>query len=318
MEKILFLEGKFREKIWGGKRLREIYSYDIPSDNTGEYWAISDMGDMSSIITNGEFKGKSLEEVYEKHKELFGNPKEATLPLLVKIIDANNDLSIQVHPDDAMARELEDSRGKTECWYILNEEPASIIYGLKVEDKNEAIRLIDERKWDELLREVPAKKGDFFFVEAGTVHAIKKGSLILEIQQASDITYRLYDYDRKDDDGKLRDLHLEESKKAIKINENKEKIKEFEREGLKGRILSQNEYFEVYEYKIEGISEFIKENPYRLYSVVGGSGEITIEDRSYEIKKGDFFILTYAVKKFEIKGEISLIESYIVEDKTFS
>lgn len=318
MEKILFLKGKFREKIWGGKKLREIYSYDIPSDKTGEYWAISDMGDMSSIITNGEFKGKSLEEVYQKHKDLFGNPKDVTLPLLVKIIDANNDLSIQVHPDDAMARELEDSRGKTECWYILNEEPASIIYGLKVEDKNEAIRLIDERKWDELLREVPAKKGDFFFVEAGTVHAIKKGSLILEIQQASDITYRLYDYDRKDDDGKLRDLHLEESKKAIKINENKEKIKEFEREGLKGRILSQNEYFEVYEYKIEGISEFIKENPYRLYSVIDGRGEIIINDKSYELKKGDFFILTDAVKKFEIKGEISLIESYTVEHKTFS
>lgn len=318
MEKILFLEGKFREKIWGGKRLREIYSYDIPSDKTGEYWAISDMGDMSSIITNGEFKGKSLEEVYQKHKDLFGNPKEATLPLLVKIIDANNDLSIQVHPDDVMARELEDSRGKTECWYILNEEPASIIYGLKVDDKNEAIKLIDERKWGELLREVPAKKGDFFFVEAGTVHAIKKGSLILEIQQASDITYRLYDYDRKDDNGKLRDLHLEESKKAIKINENKEKIKEFEREGLKGKILTQNEYFEVYEYKIEGISKFIKENPYSLYSVVGGSGELIIEDNSYEIKRGDFFILTDAVKKFELKGEISLIESYTVEDKTFS
>lgn len=318
MEKILFLEGKFREKIWGGKRLREIYSYDIPSDKTGEYWAISDMGDMSSVITNGEFKRKSLEEVYQKHKDLFGNPKEATFPLLVKIIDANTDLSIQVHPDDVMAKELENSRGKTECWYILNEEPASIIYGLKVDDKNEAIKLIDERKWDELLREVPARKGDFFFVEAGTVHAIKKGSLILEIQQASDITYRLYDYDRKDDNGKLRDLHLEESKKAIKINENKEEIEEFEREGLNGRILTRNKYFEVYEYKISGRSEFEKERPYLLYSVVDGSGELTIEDKSYEIKKGDFFILTDAVKKFELKGEISLIESYTVGDKTFS
>lgn len=309
MEKILFLEGKFREKIWGGKRLREIYSYDIPSDKTGEYWAISDMGDMSSVITNGEFKGKSLEEVYQKHKDLFGNPKEATFPLLVKIIDANTDLSIQVHPDDVMAKELENSRGKTECWYILNEDPASIIYGLKVADKKEAIRLIDERKWDELLREVPARKGDFFFVEAGTVHAIKKGSLILEIQQASDITYRLYDYDRKDDDGKLRNLHLEESKKAIKINKNKEKIEEFEREGLKGRILTRNKYFEVYEYKIEGISEFEREKPYLLYSVVDGSGEIIIEDKSYEIEKGDFFILTNDVKKFDFKGDLSLVEA---------
>lgn len=312
MEKILFLEGKFREKIWGGKRLREIYSYDIPSDKTGEYWAISDMGDMSSVITNGEFKGKSLEEVYQNNKDLFGNPKEATFPLLVKIIDANTDLSIQVHPDDVMAKELEDSRGKTECWYILNEEPASIIYGLKVDDKNEAIRLIDERKWDALLREVPAKKGDFFFVEAGTVHAIKKGSLILEIQQASDITYRLYDYDRKDDNGKLRDLHLEESKKAIKIYKNKEKIEEFEREGLKGRILTRNKYFEVYEYKIEGISEFEREKPYLLYSVVDGSGEIIIEDKSYEIEKGDFFILTNDVKKFDFKGDLSLVEASTV------
>lgn len=314
MEKILFLEGKFREKIWGGKRLREIYSYDIPSDKTGEYWAISDMGDMSSVITNGEFKGKSLEEVYQKHKDLFGNPKEATFPLLVKIIDANTDLSIQVHPDDVMAKELEDSRGKTECWYILNEDPASIIYGLKVADKKEAIRLINERKWDELLREVPARKGDFFFVEAGTVHAIKKGSLILEIQQASDITYRLYDYDRKDDDGKLRDLHLEESKKAIKINKNKEKIEEFEREGLKGRILTRNKYFEVYEYKIEGISEFEREKPYLLYSVVDGSGEIIIEDKSYEIEKGDFFILTNDVKKFDFKGDLSLVEASTVSE----
>lgn len=312
MEKILFLEGKFIEKIWGGKRLREIYSYDIPSDKTGEYWAISDMGDMSSVITNGEFKGKSLEEVYQNNKDLFGNPKEATFPLLVKIIDANTDLSIQVHPDDVMAKELEDSRGKTECWYILNEEPASIIYGLKVDDKNEAIRLIDERKWDALLREVPAKKGDFFFVEAGTVHAIKKGSLILEIQQASDITYRLYDYDRKDDNGKLRDLHLEESKKAIKIYKNKEKIEEFEREGLKGRILTRNKYFEVYEYKIEGISEFEREKPYLLYSVVDGSGEIIIEDKSYEIEKGDFFILTNDVKKFDFKGDLSLVEASTV------
>lgn len=314
MEKILFLEGKFREKIWGGKRLREIYSYDIPSDKTGEYWAISDMGDMSSVITNGEFKGKSLEEVYQKHKDLFGNPKEATFPLLVKIIDANTDLSIQVHPDDVMAKELENSRGKTECWYILNEEPASIIYGLKVADKKEAIRLIDERKWDELLREVPARKGDFFFVEAGTVHAIKKGSLILEIQQASDITYRLYDYDRKDDDGKLRNLHLEESKKAIKINKNKEKIEEFERDGLKGRILTRNKYFEVYEYKIVGISEFEKEKPYLLYSVVDGSGEIIIEDKSYEIEKGDFFILTNDVKKFDFKGDLSLVEASTVSE----
>ena len=314
MEKILFLKGDFSEKIWGGSRLKTEYGYDIPSDKTGEYWAISGMSGRSSVITNGIYEGESLRNLYQNHRELFGNPKEENFPLLVKIIDAADDLSIQVHPDDEMGKRLENSKGKTECWYILNEEPASIIYGLKVEDKNEAIKLIDERKWEELLREVPAKKGDFFFVEAGTVHAIKKGSLILEIQQASDITYRLYDYDRKDDDGKLRDLHLEESKKAIKINKNKERIEEFEREGLKGRILTRNKYFEVYEYKIEGISEFEKEKPYLLYSVVDGSGEIIIEDRSYDIEKGDFFILTNDVKKFDFKGDISLVEASTVSE----
>ncbi|WP_276881690.1 mannose-6-phosphate isomerase, class I [Anaerococcus tetradius] len=308
MEKILFLEGKFREKIWGGSKLRQFY--EIPSDKTGEYWAISAMGDMSSVIKNGKFKGESLEEVYKNHKELFGNPKEETFPLLVKIIDANDDLSIQVHPDDEMAQRLENSRGKTECWYILNEKAASIIYGLKTRDKNQAIKLIDERRWRDLLREVPTKKGDFFFVKAGTVHAIKKGSLILEIQQASDLTYRLYDYDRTDKDGLLRELHLDKAKEAIKINENDTEIKSFSQANMRGRILTENEYFSVLEYKLRGKNKFIKDKPYSLFSLVDGKGEIYIDGRFYGIKKGDFFILSKFCDKFEIKGELSLIESY--------
>lgn len=135
MEKILFLKGDFSEKIWGGSRLKTEYGYDIPSDKTGEYWAISGMSGRSSVITNGSFKGESLRNLYKNHRELFGNPKEENFPLLVKIIDAADDLSIQVHPDDEMGKRLENSKGKTECWYILNEEPASIIYGLKVDDK---------------------------------------------------------------------------------------------------------------------------------------------------------------------------------------
>ena len=217
MEKILFLKGDFSEKIWGGSRLKTEYGYDIPSDKTGEYWAISGMEERPSVITNGIYEGESLRNLYQNNRELFGNSKEENFPLLVKIIDAADDLSIQVHPDDEMGKRLENSKGKTECWYILNEEPASIIYGLNVDKKEEAIKLIDERKWDELLKEKPTKKGDFFFVRAGTVHAIKKGSLILEIQQASDVTYRLYDYDRIDKNGNLRDLHLEKAKSAMLV-----------------------------------------------------------------------------------------------------
>lgn len=314
MDKILFLEGKFSEKIWGGARLKTEYGYNIPSDRTGEYWAISGMEGESSIIINGDFKGKSLREVYKSQPNLFGNSKEKDFPLLVKIIDAADDLSIQVHPDDEMGARLENSKGKTECWYILNEKPASIIYGLKVDSKEEAIKLIDERKWDELLKEVPTKKGDFFFVRAGTVHAIKKDSLILEIQQASDITYRLYDYDRKDADGNLRDLHLEKSKEAIKINKDQDQIQNFSGPGFEGKILTSNEYFEVREFKINNQAEFTRQRPYLLESVVDGSGEIEIDGKAYPIKKGDFFLMTNHAKDYKITGKLTIVEANPVQN----
>ena len=175
MTEILFLEGKFSEKIWGGSRLKTEYDLEIPSEKTGEYWAISAMDGASSIIKNGKYQGSSLKDLYKNQPELFADPKDDEFPLLVKIIDAKDDLSIQVHPDDHMASRLEKSKGKTECWYILNKNPSSIIFGLNVDNKEEAIKLINERKWNELLREVPSQKGDFFFVRAGRVHAIKKG-----------------------------------------------------------------------------------------------------------------------------------------------
>lgn len=313
MDKILFLEGQFSEKIWGGSKLREIYGLPIPSDKTGEYWAISGMEGQSSTITNGSFEDKTLREVYKNNKELFGNPKDEEFPLLVKIIDAADDLSIQVHPDDKMAAKLENSKGKTECWYILNENPASIIFGLNVENKEESMKLIDERKWNELLREVPTKKGDFFFVRAGTVHAIKKDSLILEIQQASDITYRLYDYDRKDDKGNLRELHLEKSKEAIKILPEENEIKEIKNQGYLEKILTTNEYFEVRGFEIEKEAAFKREKPYLLESVVEGKGEIIIENETYPIKKGDFFILTSFANEYKFKGSLTIVESNPVE-----
>lgn len=313
MEKILFLEGKFSEKIWGGSRLKTEYAYPIPSDKTGEYWAISGMEGASSVVTNGDFKGESLRDIYRNHKDLFANSKEENFPLLVKIIDAADDLSIQVHPDDGMAARLENSKGKTECWYILNEEDASIVFGLKVKSKEEAIKLIDERKWTDLLREVPTQKGDFFFVRAGTVHAIKKDSLILEIQQASDITYRLYDYDRKDADGNLRQLHLEKSKEAIKIIKEEGQIQKISQQGYEERILTENEYFEVREFKFTTEGVFKRAKPYLLESVIEGAGEIEIDGEVYPLKKGDFFIITNFAKDYKITGKLTIIEANPME-----
>lgn len=305
MEKILFLKGEFVEKIWGGERLKKEFPYQFESENIGEYWAISAMKEFPSEILNGKYKGENLENLYQNHEELFGNETKEKFPLLIKLIDANDDLSIQVHPDDEMAKK-ENSYGKSECWYILNENQAKIIYGLKTKDKKEALDLIDKEKWEDLLKEEDAKKGDFFKVPAGMIHAIKKGSLILEIQQASDITYRLYDYDRKDKNGNKRQLHLEKSKKAIKCL-NIEKIHENLKE--KTQILYDNEYFTVKKINVEKEISLKRKAPYILESVIKGEGEIIIDGENYTIKKGDFFILTNYAKNYTFQGNLEIVES---------
>ena len=309
MQKVLILEGKFLEKIWGGQRLKSEFAYPIEGENIGEYWAISAMESYPSIVTNGKLKGENLKDIYKNHRELFGNLPEKEFPLLVKIIDAKDDLSIQVHPDDQMAAKIENSLGKSECWYILNENESSIIYGINAKNKDQAIKLIDEEKWDELLKEVKVKKDDFFYVPAGTVHAIKKGCLILEIQQASDLTYRLYDYDRIDKNGKKRELHLEKSKEAIKINEleNKKEIEKFET--YQKTDLTANEFFQVRKYQIKSKTKLKRENPYLLEAVIEGSGRLIVDDEIYPIKKGDFFILTNEVDDYYFDGDVTVVES---------
>ena len=314
MQKVLMLEGKFVDKIWGGERLREDFAYDIESDSVGEYWAVSAMEEFPSLIINGELAGENLIEVYKNEKELFGDSKEATFPLLVKIIDAKEDLSIQVHPDDEMGKRVENSLGKTECWYILNDNESSIIYGLNAKDKDEAVKLINERKWEEVLKEVPAKNGDFFFVPAGTVHAIKKGCLILEIQQASDVTYRLYDYDRKDKDGNLRDLHIEKSIEAIKLNDIDNKTETSVDGDLRLTKLTDNEFFQVRKYEIEGNKSFNRDSDYLIEAIIDGAGELIVDGETYQIKKGDFFILTNLVSSYEFAGDLTIVESNVVNN----
>lgn len=305
------LEGKFQEKIWGGDRLKTEFGFEIDSPNVGEYWAISAMDQASSVVINGNLAGHSLDEVYKNHKDLFGENPSEKFPLLIKIIDATEDLSIQVHPDDKMAGELENGVGKTECWYVLNEEDASIIYGLEADSKEAATSMIEEARWDELLREVPARKGDFFFVPAGTVHAIKAGCLILEIQQASDITYRLYDYNRPDKDGKLRELHIDKSIEAMKLSEvdNEQTYEEYETYKL--TRLTKNNFFEVNKFEITGLSTFEREKPYLLMSVVEGEGTLTVDGESYGIGKGNFFILTSAVTSYQIDGKLTVVEASV-------
>ena len=207
MKEPLFLEPVFQERIWGGTALRDQFNYEIPSDLTGECWAISAHPNGPSIVKNGEFAGRTLIELWKDHPELFGEQSSPVFPLLTKILDANTDLSVQVHPDDAYANEHENGElGKTECWYIIDcAEDAEIIYGHTAMTKEEFVERVENNEWNELLRSVKIKPGDFFYVPSGTIHALGKGTVVLETQQSSDTTYRLYDYDRKDQDGNLRE-----------------------------------------------------------------------------------------------------------------
>ncbi|SET15173.1 mannose-6-phosphate isomerase, type 1 [[Clostridium] aminophilum] len=247
---LLFMKPFLKEVLWGGTALRDRFGYDIPSEHTGEAWVISGHPAGPSVVADGEYAGMTLAELWREHGELFGRDKaeaqweqeelsgqaasklrcerrklsgqdtanrsDDTFPLLVKLIDARDDLSIQVHPDDDYAREHENgSRGKAECWYVVEcGEDADIIIGHHAQSKEELKRMIAEKRWSDLLCVRPVKKGDFFYIPSGTVHAIRKGTILLEVQQSCDLTYRLYDYDRMQN-GKPRELHLEKAEDVI-------------------------------------------------------------------------------------------------------
>ena len=308
----LFLKGVFQEKIWGGTKLRDEYGYDIPSETTGELWAISAHPNGPAMVINGEYAEKTLAELWDEHRKLFGNQAGDVFPLLTKIIDAQNDLSVQVHPDDAYGLANEGELGKTECWYVLSADPgAEIIFGHNAETKEEFRNDIENGEWDDLLRSVEVKAGDFFYVPSGTVHAIGRGVMVLETQQASDTTYRLYDYDRRDDAGNLRDLHIEQSIDVTTIPHQDKQPKPMVKKEDNGTITTfvSNEFFTVFDWKINGLVPFKSEALYTLASVLDGNGELTVDGKIYPIKKGDHFILPHEITEWTLDGEMQLMVS---------
>ncbi|WP_130805919.1 mannose-6-phosphate isomerase, class I [Senegalia massiliensis] len=309
MSDILFLDSVFKEKIWGGNKLKEYFNYDIPSNNTGEYWAVSAHSNGDSIVKNGEYEGESLSWIWENKRELFGNIKGNEFPLLTKIIDANRDLSVQVHPNDKYAKEHENSLGKTECWYIIDcDQDSEFVLGHNANTKEEMRQIIDEGNWDRLLRRVKIKPGDFFYIPAGTVHAIGSGTMILETQQSSDITYRLYDYDRLQD-GKPRELHIEKSIDVTKIPhedaKNNPTIEKINNNVIKNLI--ETEYFSVYKLDIKSNLKMNQDKPFIIMSVLKGKGNID----GISIEKGDHFIIPYNYGEFILDGDMEIIYSYV-------
>lgn len=310
MEDVIFLSPVFKQNIWGGERLKTDFGYDIPGNPTGECWGISAHPNGDCKIINSVYKGHTLSWLWTSHHELFGDCQSSVFPLLVKIIDAKDDLSIQVHPDNDYARVHENGAlGKTECWYILDcDLDATIIIGHHAASKEELKDDITHCEWKKLLREIPIRKGDFFQIEPGTVHAIKAGTLILETQQDSDITYRLYDYDRLQN-GKPRTLHIRQSIDVIKcpftpVNI-KHKLAVYEHAKV-DRLVS-CPYYTVELETITGKQYLKKEAPFEIISVIDGAGSVD----SYPVKKGDHLILTNARKECELDGRMSLIHSFV-------
>lgn len=312
MQEPLFLKPVFQEKIWGGSRLRTVFGFDIPNDKIGEDWAISAHPHGVSVVENGPFKGWKLDDLWKEHKELFGHPTEPVFPLLIKILDAEDDLSVQVHPDDAYGMAHEGELGKTECWYIIDAEPgAEIIYGHHAKTREELAEMIQDSRWDDLLKKVPVKKGDFFYVPSGTIHAIGKGIMILETQQSSDTTYRVYDYDRKDDQGNTRELHIQQSidVTTVPAKAPELQIKEIRQGNSSIVTYVETEFFNVYEWDIKGITSFKKQAPYTLMTVIDGAGELVIDNQTYPLEKGTSVILPSDITEWKVQGELSIIAS---------
>ena len=243
------------------------------------------------MIENTEYAGMTLAQLFDEHRELFGNIDGDQFPLLVKFIDANDNLSVQVHPDDAYAAKYENSLGKTECWYVLQaDEGTQMVMGHHAKTKEEFVKAVEEDDYDHLLNTFKIKEGDFFYIPSGTLHAICSGSLIYEAQQSSDITYRVYDYHRKQKDGSERQLHVQQSIDVTKVPADIAQQNDFVSSDLENgsrTTLIESEFFTVDKYDLNGKNTIINDKPFQMVSVIEGSGTLD----TMEVKKGDNFVI---------------------------
>ncbi|MCY6371060.1 type I phosphomannose isomerase catalytic subunit [Clostridium ganghwense] len=306
------LENLYYEKIWGGRDL-ESFRDNVPEGNIGESWDLACHPNGMSIVKNGEFKGKRFDELIKQYgKDLLGEAfiKEE-FPLLVKLINSKEKLSVQVHPNDDYAKRVENSLGKTEAWYVVDAKPgASLIVGTKNCDRSIFEKAIKEGKTEEYLNKIEVKKGDCFLINSGLVHAICEGVIIAEIQQNSDITYRIYDY------GRPREIHVEKSLDVIgfnlkAVNASEKKLEDYK--GYKKCTLIQSEYFTIEKYVIEeAVKEESDKNRFFIFTCVEGTGFIRSEDgNNTEIYKGDSVLIPATLGRYCIEGKLTLLKSYV-------
>ena len=309
----------FKDRIWGGTKLKTELNKEIPNDMTGESWEISAVEDNVSFVSNGFYKGKSLSEIIQQFpNEILGiaiyGKFGTAFPLLFKYLDAKQDLSIQVHPNDEMAKKYHNSFGKTEMWYVVQaDEKARIIVGFKKQSsKNEFLKNIEYKTVLDVLDSKIAKNGDVFFLETGTVHAIGAGLVIAEIQQTSDVTYRIYDFDRKDSNGNYRELHNELAQNAINYKKFEAQI-DYKKIPNQSNLTVNCQYFTTNYLPLDGkIIVKEKTNHFTVYMCVEGNFEIMLNNKIYAYQKGDTILIPAKINTFEMSGKATLLEIFIL------
>ena len=314
------LKPAFKDYLWGGTRLRDDFGKDCDFDKIAESWELSCHKDGNSVVADGEFAGLTLAQYIEKEgKSVLGTncEKFENFPILIKLIDAKDNLSVQVHPNNEYAQRVEGEYGKTEMWYVVDcDEGASLLYGFKHNITKEEFReRIENNTLLEVTNNVPVHKGDVFFIESGTLHAIGKGILIAEIQQNSNTTYRIYDYGRVGADGKPRQLHIDKAVDVTNLCPAKPypQSEPVDMGGWTKKRLAKCEYFTVDVINVDTSAalEADKSSFVNILVLDGGCVLSSEGNDAVELKKGDSVFIPAGLGKIELTGKCSAVMTHI-------
>lgn len=317
----------YKEKVWGGRWLEGTFQRNLPRKvSIGESWELTCRADEMSVVDTGVFVGKTLSQLIDLHSvELLGTRVVSQgidpFPLLIKFLDANDRLSVQVHPDDHYFQSQGSTKlGKTEMWYVLDAEPdAKLILGLKAGTTPTEFKAgIEAGILDKYLNEVKIKAGDAFFISAGTVHAILAGARIAEVQQNSDTTFRIFDWNRLGLDNKPRPLHINEALAVTNFQQNEISANPgivLAKEGWQRRILAACPYFVVEELIVEKMESNISPERFEIWMVIEGNGELNAKTGSYKLAVGETWMLPASLGNFQLIGETKILRIYIPDLK---
>ncbi len=309
-----------KEKIWGGQKLNQLLNKKSDLENIGESWEISDVKGSTSIISNGALKDQSLSSILKAYKSSLVGKKNYSkfgnkFPLLIKFIDATDDLSVQLHPNDKLAKERHNSFGKTEMWYIMQADlDSNLIVDFKDNiTKEDYIKHLEEKTLPKILNFESVKTKDAYFIEVGRVHAICSGILLAEIQQTSDVTYRVYDWDRVDDTGEKRDLHINEALDAIDFSLSKDYNLKYTQEENTANLIKTCRYFTTNYLKVtDTISKTNIQDSFIIYICTSGVASIFVDQIEYTIIKGETILIPATTLNYIIKSvNAELLEVYV-------